>query len=83
MSRRFAVVALWLAVVATALAVPAPTKEDQATVQQKGKCVGVAFSTSSPPICVPSSAWFSQHVIDVKLRLDPKTSACKINGRRR
>jgi len=65
MGRRIAVAALWLAVVATALAVPAPTKEDhdQATVQQKGECVGVAFNILSLPICVPSSAWFSQHVI--------------------
>jgi hypothetical protein len=52
MGRRIAVAALWLAVVATALAVPAPPKEDhhdQATVQQKGECVGALLAT----LCLP------------------------------
>lgn len=46
MGRRIAVVALWMAVVASALAVPAPAPsneehsqhEPQAAVQQKGEC---------------------------------------------
>lgn len=55
MGRRIAVVALWMAVVATALAVPAPSKEDQAAVQQKGEWVKLAplsyIIPSCPAIC--------------------------------
>jgi hypothetical protein len=58
MGRRVAVVALWMAVVASALAVPTPTdNEDQAALQHKGE-----YWCCAHCLLHPHRAWFSQYI---------------------